>query len=255
VVWRTVTALAVAVALQVGVNYANDYSDGVRGIDAARVGPLRLTASGRVAPSAVARAAGLSLGIAAAAGAGLAAATNPWLLLVGAAALLGALLYSGGPRPYGALGLGDLAVFVFFGPVAVCGTAYIEVGRVPSCAWWAAVPIGLLAVAMLVVNNLRDIPSDAAAGKRTLAVRLGDSRTRALYAAVLGVAFATPVIGVAVGRLAVTTLLMLGAVPLGASPLAAVRSASGRGLVPALLGTARLHLAAGVLLTVGLAVS
>jgi 1,4-dihydroxy-2-naphthoate octaprenyltransferase len=255
VAWRTALALVVAVALQVGVNYANDYFDGVRGVDRARVGPLRLTASGLMPARSVARAAGLSVGVALVAGAVLAIAVQPLLLLVGVAGVAGVLLYSGGPAPFGAHGLGEVIVFLFFGPVAVVGTAFVNAGRVPVSAWWASVPIGLLAAALLLVNNLRDIPSDAESGKRTIAVRLGAQGTRILYALLVAVSFAVTGLGVLLGQLSVWTLLMLVAAPLAIPPLRAVRRATGRGLIPALLGTARLHLAAGALLTAGLAIA
>ena len=180
--WRAVAALVVALALQVGVNYANDYQDGTRGTDRERVGPTRLVASGLAAPAQVRDAALLSFAVAAAAGAALAIAVQPWLLLVGAASIAAAWAYTGGPRPYGYSGWGEMFVFVFFGLVATTGTTYVQLHAVPSAAWIAAVPVGALATAILVVNNLRDIATDARAGKRTLAVRLGPAGTRAEYA-------------------------------------------------------------------------
>jgi 1,4-dihydroxy-2-naphthoate polyprenyltransferase len=177
-----ILALIVSVALQVGVNYANDYSDGIRGTDAARVGPLRLVGSGLAAPPLVKRAAFLSFGIAGLAGLGLVIMTQQWwLLAVGAACVLAAWYYTGGKRPYGYAGLGEVSVFVFFGLVAVCGTVYVQVGRISLATLLTGVWIGSLACAILVANNLRDIRGDAQAGKRTLATRLGDARTRALY--------------------------------------------------------------------------
>jgi 1,4-dihydroxy-2-naphthoate polyprenyltransferase len=252
--WRTAAAAVVALGLQVGVNYANDCCDGVRGVDTgARTGPIRLVASGLASPRAVAAAAAAAIGIAAVAGVALAVAVGPALLAVGTVAILAALLYSGGPRPYAAAGLGEAAVFVFFGPVATVGTALVEAGSIPAAAWWASLPCGLLAVDLLVVNNLRDIPTDAAAGRRTLAVRLGDRATRRLYVAVLVAAAAAVVAGVAARGLPVTALLALAALPLARSPLMLVARARGRELVAALLGTARLHLVTGVLLAAGLA--
>jgi 1,4-dihydroxy-2-naphthoate octaprenyltransferase len=253
--WRIAAALIVALALQVGVNYANDYFDGVRGVDApGRVGPPRLTASGLASPAAVAAAAILALGVAMAAGAALALAVHPWLLGLGAAAVIGAVLYSGGPRPYAARGLGELAVFVFFGPVAVAGTAYVQSGdSVPPAVWWASIPVGLLCVGILMVNNLRDITSDAATGKRTLAVRLGEARTRTLFAVVVAAAFLVPPVAVAARAMPVPALLMLLAAPVARPPLALVRRAQARALLPALAATARLHLVAGALLGLGLA--
>jgi len=177
-----VLALVVSVALQVGVNYANDYSDGIRGADAARVGPLRLVGSGLASPPLVKRAAFVSFGIAGLAGLALVIMTQQWwLLAVGAACVLAAWYYTGGKRPYGYAGLGEVSVFVFFGLVAVCGTAYVQVGRISLATLLTGVWVGALACAILVANNLRDIRGDAEVGKRTLATRLGDASTRTLY--------------------------------------------------------------------------
>ena len=252
-VLSTALAAVVALALQVGVNYANDYFDGVRGVDEVRVGPVRLTASGLMAAPAVARAAAAALGVAAVAGAVLALTTRPVLLAVGALALLAAVLYSGGRRPYASLGLGEVAVFVFFGPVAVCGTALVDAGHIPIAAVWAAATPGLLATALLVVNNLRDLDGDAAAGKRTLAVRLGDRNTRALFVATIVGALAIPVVGVVAGGLPRPALLVLAATPLAIRPLRLVGRGQGRALVAGLGATSRLLIASGVLLTTGLA--
>jgi 1,4-dihydroxy-2-naphthoate octaprenyltransferase len=176
-------ALVVSLALQVGVNYANDYSDGVRGADRVRVGPLRLVGSGLADPKAVRRAAMISFAVAALAGLILVIITRQWWLLgVGVACVLAAWFYTGGKRPYGYLGLGELFVFVFFGVVAVCGTYYVQAGRVTLPVLLTSIGIGALTCAILVANNLRDIAGDAAVGKRTLATRLGDQRTRILYA-------------------------------------------------------------------------
>jgi len=253
--WRTAAAAVTALGLQVGVNYANDYFDGVRGVDtAARVGPTRLVASGLASPRAVATAAALAVAIAAVAGIALAVAVGPVLLLVGAAAVLATFLYSGGPRPYAAAGLGEVAVFAFFGPVATAGTALVETGHgIPAAAWWASIPCGLLAVDVLLVNNLRDIPTDAATGKRTLAVRIGDPASRRLYAVVLAAAYASVAAGVAVRALPVPALLALLALPLARGPLTVVARGRGRELVAGLIATTRLHLVTGVLLTAGLA--
>ena len=187
-----VLALVVSVALQVGVNYANDYSDGIRGTDAARVGPLRLVGSGLAQPPLVKRAEFLSFGIAGVAGLALVILTQQWwLLVVGVACVLAAWYYTGGKRPYGYAGLGEAAVFVFFGLVAVCGTVYVQVGQISFATLLTGVWVGALACAILVANNLRDIRGDAQVGKRTLATRLGDARTRVLFvilAALSGVA-------------------------------------------------------------------
>jgi 1,4-dihydroxy-2-naphthoate polyprenyltransferase len=248
--WRAVAALVVAVAIQIGTNYANDYSDGVRGTDARRVGPVRLVASGLASPSAVRRAAVIAFGVAAVAGLALAAAAGWWLILVGAASVAAGWLYTGGPRPYGYAGLGELFVFVFFGLVATVGTAYVQLERITGLAVAASVPVGLLAVALLVVNNLRDIPGDTASGKRTLAVRVGDRVTRRLYAACVLVPFGI-VPALAVSRPA--ALLALAAVPLAVGPVRCVLGGEeGRGLIPVLGATGRLQLVFGALLAVGI---
>jgi 1,4-dihydroxy-2-naphthoate octaprenyltransferase len=252
--WRALAALVVALALQVGVNYANDYSDGVRGTDSpARVGPTRLVAAGLAAPAAVRRAAALAFAVAAVAGLALAIAVDLKLLLVGAAAIAAAVLYTGGPRPYGYAGFGELAVLVFFGVVATCGSAYVQLERVPPAALAASVPVGLGAVAILLANNVRDVDGDRAAGKRTLAVRLGRARARDLFAAVVaGMFLAAALLGLA----RPPALLALAALPLAVRPVRLVRDRSdGPGLVAALTGTARLQLAVSVLLAAGLWVS
>jgi 1,4-dihydroxy-2-naphthoate polyprenyltransferase len=183
--------LVVSVALQVGVNYANDYSDGIRGTDAQRVGPVRLVGSGLASPPAVRRVALVSFGVAGLAGLLLVMMTGHWwLLAVGAACVLAAWYYTGGRRPYGYRGLGEVFVFVFFGLVAVGGTAYVQVGRLSPAIGLTGAGIGALACAILVANNLRDIAGDARVGKRTLATRLGDARTRRLYAMLTGLAAA-----------------------------------------------------------------
>src|SRR5215470_10611967 len=189
IAWRACLALVVALALQVGVNYANDYSDGIRGTDQARVGPVRLVGSGLAEPRHVLTAAVGCFAIASAAGLALAALTSWWLVLVGAAAVAAAWFYTGGKRPYGYRALGELSVFVFFGLAAVAGTAYVQMLTLTWLPWAAAAAIGLLACALLVVNNLRDIPTDMQNGKRTLAVVLGDHRTRLLYTACILVPF------------------------------------------------------------------
>ena len=191
--WKALLALAVSMALIVGVNYANDYSDGIRGTDDERAGPLRLVGSKVAAPRAVLGAAVISLAVAALAGVTLAILTAPWLIAVGAACIAGAWLYTGGSRPYGYAGFGEVAVFVFFGLVAVLGTQYTQAHRVDLVGATLAVATGALSSAVLVANNLRDIPTDAVAGKMTLAVRLGDARTRVLYQSLLVLAGALTV--------------------------------------------------------------
>jgi 1,4-dihydroxy-2-naphthoate octaprenyltransferase len=250
--WRGVLALIVALALQVGVNYANDYSDGIRGTDEQRVGPLRLVGSGLATPRQVLVAALASFFVAGLAGLVLAIAVSWWLLLLGAAAIGAAWFYTGGSRPYGYRALGELSVFAFFGVGAVVGTAYVQMERLSWLAAAASVPVGLLACALLVINNLRDIPTDEVTGKRTLAVVLGDQRTRMLYALCVGIPFAAAAATVPVAPLALITLLAL---PLAVVPVAAVLHATtGRALVAVLGQTGRLQMAFGLLLTVGLAI-
>jgi 1,4-dihydroxy-2-naphthoate polyprenyltransferase len=252
VAWRAGLALVVALALQVGVNYANDYSDGIRGTDEQRVGPLRLVGSGLATPRQVLVAALASFFVAGLAGLVLAIAVSWWLLLLGAAAIGAAWFYTGGSRPYGYRALGELSVFAFFGVGAVVGTAYVQMERLSWLAVAASVPVGLLACALLVINNLRDIPTDEVTGKRTLAVVLGDQRTRVLYALCVGIPFAAAAATAAVAPLALITLL---AAPLAIVPVAAVLHATtGRALVAVLGQTGRLQMAFGLLLTVGLAI-
>ena len=258
-VWRTAAALLVGLGLQVGVNFANDYHDGVRGVDTERrLGPPRLTSSGMASPRAVLIASLVSIAVAGLAGLALAVATTPWLIAIGAAAMVALWLYSGGPRPYASLGLGEVAVFLFFGLMATAGTAYVQAERVPAAAWWSAAAMGFLAVAILEANNLRDIPTDEAAGKRTLAVRIGDRRTRVLFRALIVAAFATVAAGVAVGiaaeRLGMSqwALLALAAWPLAIRPMEVAGKADGRELIPVLVGTALLQVAFGALLALGL---
>jgi 1,4-dihydroxy-2-naphthoate octaprenyltransferase len=252
VAWRAVLALVVALALQIGVNYANDYSDGVRGTDTKRVGPIRLVGSGLAAPKHVLTAALGCFLIAGFAGLALAAAVSWWLLLLGAAAIAAAWFYTGGSHPYGYRALGEVSVFVFFGLGAVLGTAYVQMERLTWLALGAAIPVGLLACALLVINNLRDIPTDETSGKRTLAVVLGDRKTRSLYAGCVSLPFAAAVAMAFVSPLA---LLTFAALPLAAVALKAVRrGANGRDLIAVLGQTGRLQLAFGVLLTAGLAI-
>ncbi|MCV7365573.1 1,4-dihydroxy-2-naphthoate polyprenyltransferase [Mycolicibacterium neworleansense] len=192
--WKALLALAVSLALIIGVNYANDYSDGIRGTDDVRSGPLRLVGSKLASPRAVLTAAVASLAVGAVAGLVLAAVSAPWLIAVGAVCIAGAWLYTGGKKPYGYLGLGEVAVFIFFGLVAVLGTQYTQALRIDWVGLVAAVAMGSLSSAVLVANNLRDIPTDSQSGKITLAVRLGDARTRLLYQLLVGVALVLPLV-------------------------------------------------------------
>jgi 1,4-dihydroxy-2-naphthoate octaprenyltransferase len=189
----TLLALAVAVFLQIGVNYANDYSDGVRGTDAFRVGPARLTGSGLVNPKRVLATALVFFGLAAIAGlVAVVLSERWWFLAIGVVAILAAWFYTGGKRPYGYAGLGEVMVFIFFGLVATVGTVWLQTEVQNQEAWFAGAGVGLFAVAVLVVNNLRDIPTDRLAGKRTLAVRMGDRASRALYIACVLLPFVLP---------------------------------------------------------------
>jgi 1,4-dihydroxy-2-naphthoate polyprenyltransferase len=250
--WRALLALGVALTLQVGVNFANDYSDGVRGSDEVRVGPVRLVAAGLAAPRQVLSAAFGCFAAAGAAGLALAAVTSWWLVAVGAACIAAAWFYTGGPRPYGYHGLGEVFVFTFFGVVAVAGTAYVQMGRFSWLALAASVPAGLLACALLIVNNLRDIRTDTQAGKRTLAVLLGDPRSRIAYAAALLLPF---VCAAAIAAWRPFVLLVALTLPLARIPLRSVRAgASGPALIRALGQTGRLQLAFGIAFTVGLAI-
>ena len=250
--WRVAAALLVSVALQVGVNYANDYSDGVRGTDDVRVGPTRLVASGLASASAVKQAALASFAVAAVAGLAIALSTSLWLLVVGAAAIAAGWLYTGGPRPYGYMGLGEVFVFVFFGLVATLGTTYAAIESITALSVVMGSAVGSLACALLVINNLRDIPTDREVGKQTLAVRLGDQRTRWFYVLLLAGAFVLSAVA-AVWR--VPVLLGVLAMPLAIRPARAVLGgAVGPALIPVLGETGRLQLVWGVLVTVGLSI-
>jgi 1,4-dihydroxy-2-naphthoate octaprenyltransferase len=242
----------VALAIQVGTNFANDFQDGVRGTDDVRVGPVRLVASGLASASAVRTAALASFGLAAVFGLALAAAVGWELVLVGLLSFAAGWLYTGGPKPYGYLGLGEVFVFVFFGLVATVGSFYVQTGEVTALAVGAAIPVGLLATALLVINNLRDIPTDAEAGKRTLAVRLGDRTTRIVYVTMLvDVFLLVVVLGVTARMPALLGLVGIGfAIP----PIRRVQAgAKGPELIPVLGATGKAQLVTGVLLAFGLA--
>ena len=250
--WRVVLAGVVSVMLQVGVNYANDYSDGIRGTDDARVGPARLVGGGLASARSVKIAALSSFLVAAVFGLILTVVTSPWLLVVGAASILAGWFYTGGKHPYGYLGFGELFVFVFFGLVATVGTTYVLAERITALAWQLGVAVGALACALLVTNNLRDIPTDREVGKKTLAVRLGDARTRTLFVALV-------VGGVFVGAAAVweRPLAAVIAVVLlvAIEPVRRVRAgAAGRDLIAVLGATARVQLVFGVVATLSLAI-
>jgi 1,4-dihydroxy-2-naphthoate octaprenyltransferase len=250
--WRALLALVVALALQVGVNYANDYSDGVRGSDERRVGPVRLVAAGLAPPRQVLFAALACFFVAGVTGLVLAAMTSWWLLAVGAACIAAAWFYTGGPRPYGYNGLGEVFVFLCFGVVAVAGTAFVQMKSFSWLGLAASVPAGLLACALLMVNNLRDIRTDTVAGKRTLAVLLGDGRSRTAYVLTLLVPFG---IAALLAFFRPLTLITALALPLARPPVLAVRAgASGPALIKALGQTGRLQLAFGIAFTIGLAI-
>jgi 1,4-dihydroxy-2-naphthoate octaprenyltransferase len=249
--WHTALALVVSLALQVGTNLANDYSDGVRGTDEARVGPTRLVASGLAPPRTVKLAAFAVFALAAAAGLALALSTSAWLVAVGAAAIAAGWFYTGGRHPYGYLGLGEVFVFCFFGLVAVVGTVYVSCGELPALAFVAAVPVGLLAVALLVVNNLRDIPTDARSGKRTLAVLLGDRRTRRLYVGTIATSLL--LVGAIAAWRPFALLALLAVVPAAAPVRKVLGGAAGRDLIAVLAMTGALQIAFGALLTLGIA--
>ena len=250
--WRALLALVVALALQVGVNFANDYSDGIRGSDERRVGPVRLVAAGLAPPRHVLLAALGCFLAAGVAGLALAAVTSWWLVAVGAACIAAAWFYTGGPKPYGYSGLGEVFVFLCFGVVAVAGTAYVQMKALSWLGLAASVPAGLLACALLMVNNLRDIGTDTVAGKRTLAVMLGDARSRVGYVLTLLVPFGVAAL---LGFFRPFTLLTVLALPLARLPVRSVRAgASGPALIRALGQTGRLQLAFGIAFTIGLAI-
>jgi len=252
--WRGVLAGLVSLALQVGVNYANDYSDGVKGTDAVRVGPLRLVGSGAASPSHVKNAAFLMFAIAACAGLVLALMTTIWLVLVGAAAILAAWTYTGGPRPYGYAGWGEVFVFVFFGVVATTGTQFVVAEEFTLAGLVASVAVGCIACSLLVINNLRDIPGDTIAEKRTLAVKLGDANTRKFFAAL--VVLAAVSICVTSAILGAYTLFgLVGIVVLRPALEALARGAKGKDLIVVLGNVGRAQLVLGITFGAGIALS
>ena len=248
--WRVGLALIVSLALQIGVNYANDYSDGIRGTDDVRVGPARLVASGFASAASVKMAAFAAFGVAAIAGLAVALSTSLWLLVVGMAAIAAGWFYTGGSHPYGYMGLGEVFVFVFFGLVATVGTTYAATETITRLSIVLGAAAGALACALLVINNLRDIPTDRDVGKKTLAVRLGDHRTRWFYVSLLGLAFVLAVVAAFDRRWVLIVLLSL---PLAAVPSKrVVAGAEGMELISVLGETGRLQLVFGALATVGL---
>jgi 1,4-dihydroxy-2-naphthoate octaprenyltransferase len=249
--WKALLALGVALALQIGVNYANDYSDGIRGTDENRVGPLRLVGSKVATPGQVKAAAFTCFGVGAVLGVILCATSNWWLLIAGAASLVGAWFYTGGSKPYGYRALGEVSVFLFFGLVAVLGTTYVQAERLSWTAVAGAVSVGSIACALLVANNLRDIPTDTATGKRTLAVVLGAPNSRRLYAALVALAFVLAAVSVLATP---WTLLAFIAIPLAIKSTRVVLSdAVGPALIPVLKGTGQTELLYAIGLAIGLA--
>ncbi len=248
---EAVLALMVSLLIQVGTNYANDFSDGIRGTDARRVGPTRLVAGGFASPRSVLAMALFAFFLAGVLGLVVAARTSWWILLVGAASIAAGWFYTGGKHPYGYAGYGELFVFVFFGMVSVVGSTYVSADSIPWISFLVAVPVGLLTVALLVINNLRDIPTDMQSSKRTLAVRIGDKNTRRLYLALIVVSFVL-VIPIAVER--PIALIAFVALAVARRPVRVVRAgAVGRDLIPALAATGALMMSFGLLLALGMA--
>jgi 1,4-dihydroxy-2-naphthoate octaprenyltransferase len=255
IAWRFAAALVVGLSIQIGVNYANDLFDAQRGVDTeARVGPRRAVASGLVSPQSMRVALGITITVAALAGLALALATTLWLLVVGLACFAALLAYSGGPRPYASAGLGEAFVFVFFGLVATVGSAYVQAESISATAVAAALPVGLLAVAILVVNNLRDIPTDSVAGKNTLAVRLGESRTRRLFTLLSIAALVTIFITSVVAESLWPLLGLVCSLPLERARRIVDQSSASE-LIPALVATSAAQMVLGAGLAVGLWIS
>ncbi|CAM3954678.1 1,4-dihydroxy-2-naphthoate polyprenyltransferase [Smaragdicoccus niigatensis] len=251
--WKALLALVLSVSLIVGVNYANDYSDGIRGTDDDRVGPQRLVGGKLATPTAVRNAAFTALGIAAVAGTVLSLTSAWWLLLVGVGCLAGAWFYTGGRNPYGYAGFGEIAVFVFFGLVAVLGTQFVQAGRVDLAGLGCAIAVGCFSSAVLVTNNLRDIPTDTLSGKNTLAVRLGDAGTRRLHMILIATPF---VISVLLTLSTPFALAGLVAIPLALRANAPVRNrANGMALLPSLRDTGLAMLAWSILTGVAFVVA
>ena len=233
-------ALAVSLLLQIAVNYANDYSDGVKGTDEVRVGPIRLVASGMASAKSVKRAAYLTFALAALMGAILAARTSLWLILVGIVAILAAWNYTGGKSPYGYSGFGELSVFIFFGLVATIGSYFAQSQKISWQSFLLAIPVGSLACALLAINNLRDLPKDSEVGKRTVAVRIGDSRARYLFIGLLALAHFTVLLAATLSPWVLLSVLLIPFTIKICEKILA--GASGRELIPLLGNTARLQL-------------
>ncbi|NCU86619.1 MAG: 1,4-dihydroxy-2-naphthoate polyprenyltransferase [Actinobacteria bacterium] len=249
---NAVLALIVSLALQVAVNYANDYSDGIRGTDKNRVGPLRLVGSGSKSPAAVKFATILAFGVAAIFGLVLAATTSWWLLVVGVACLLAGWFYTGGKNPYGYLGLGEVFVFVFFGVVATMGTTFVVVQKLTRVSLLSSIAVGSLACALLAVNNLRDIAGDEIANKRTLAVRLGDVRARRFFVSLFVLA-ALAIVVLSVSH--AFALLGMAGMCFAIKPIKRVlNGASGAALVEVLVMTGRVQILVALTLSVGLVI-
>jgi 1,4-dihydroxy-2-naphthoate octaprenyltransferase len=248
--FRAALALKVAVWLQIGVNFANDYSDGVNGTDADRVGPTRLVASGMATASAVKTAAFVSFGVASIAGVWLSLLTSPWLILIGFISIAAAWGYTGGKNPYGYKGLGELSVFLFFGVVATMGTYYAQTEKITLLSFIVSIPMGALSCAILSINNLRDRPKDALVGKLTVAVRIGDRNARLMYVALLALAHLA-----AITTLIPTALLTVLALPMSISISRQVLSGfSGKELIPVLGRTGKLQMVFSILLAIGLGI-
>ncbi len=248
--FRAALALKVAVWLQIGVNFANDYSDGVKGTDADRVGPTRLVASGMATASAVKVAAIISFAIASIAGTWLALLTSPWLILIGVISIAAAWGYTGGKNPYGYRGLGEISVFLFFGVVATMGTYYAQTEKITLLSFIVSIPMGALSCAILTINNLRDRPKDALVGKLTVAVRIGDRNARLMYVALLALAHLA-----SIATLIPTALLTVLALPMSISISRQVLSGiSGKELIPVLGRTGKLQMVFSILLAIGLGI-
>ncbi len=246
--FRAALALKVAVWLQIGVNFANDYSDGVKGTDADRVGPIRLVASGLASAKSVKAAAFISFGIASIAGVWLSYLTSPLLILVGIISIAAAWGYTGGKNPYGYKGLGELSVFLFFGVIATMGTYYAQTEQLTLLSFIVSIPMGALSCAILAINNLRDRPKDELVGKRTVAVRIGDRNARRMYVVLLLLAHLAAIV-----TLVPTTLLTLAVLPMSLSISRQVLSGiSGKDLIPVLGRTAKLQMIFSILLAIGL---